>query len=901
MDDRPHIVVVEDEVTQRDMLVDYLSRHQFRVNGVENGAALRRLVDRELPSLVMLDVGLPGEDGFALARWLRERSSRIGIIMVTAASDTHDRVVALETGADDYIAKPFEARELLARVQSVLRRTELRDARELQAAIAQVLRAISHADFDLETVLQTVVRTVATLTRADGAILWRCRDGAYHYTAGHLVAPELENIERATPIRPGEATLIGRAALQQTTVQIVDAWTDPSYSPKQEARLGGFRSMLAVPLVRDGVPIGMLSVARHAVDPFTPQQVSLIDSFADQAVIAIENARLFDESQQRAVELEESNRQKEQVLGELHAVLDTIDYGVLFMDRDLRARVANRAFRKMWGISEAFIATHPTMADLINYNRYNSVYKVPETEFDAYVARRVEAIRAGMTTPIEMHRADGIILRYGGVVLPDGGRLLTYYDITESKHREGELRETLEQQKAAAEVLQVINSSPGDLAPVFDAVLEKALHLCEATFGSLLRFDGEFFHRAAIRNFPPPLAERNRPIPPFPGSALERLLWGEPFAMIEDITVDQVTRSGDPGRLVMVAAGARTAIWVALRKDDTLLGAFVAYRQEVRPFSAKQIALLQNFSAQAVVAMENARLITETRDARDAAETALRNLQAAQASLVQAQKMAALGQLTAGIAHEIKNPLNFVNNFSALSNELLTELKDMAAPALTALDQATRADIDETIATLTGNLDKIAEHGRRADNIVKSMLEHSRGVSGERRAVDLNGLIDDALNLAYHGARAQDQSFNVALERDFQSGLAPIEVAPQEITRVFLNLFSNGFYAATTRARNGGSGAFCPTLGVSTREAGETVEITVRDNGIGIPPEIRDRLFQPFFTTKPAGEGTGLGLSLSYDIVAQQHGGTISVDSEPGAFTEFTILLPRRTATAVAA
>ncbi|MGE3784225.1 MAG: sensor histidine kinase, partial [Alphaproteobacteria bacterium] len=164
-----------------------------------------------------------------------------------------------------------------------------------------------------------------------------------------------------------------------------------------------------------------------------------------------------------------------------------------------------------------------------------------------------------------------------------------------------------------------------------------------------------------------------------------------------------------------------------------------------------------------------------------------------------------------------------------------------------------------------------------------------------------NGLIDDALNLAYHGARAQDQSFNVALERDFQSGLAPIEVAPQEITRVFLNLFSNGFYAATTRARNGGSGAFCPTLGVSTREAGETVEITVRDNGIGIPPEIRDRLFQPFFTTKPAGEGTGLGLSLSYDIVAQQHGGTISVDSEPGAFTEFTIRLPRRTATAVAA
>ena len=181
------------------------------------------------------------------------------------------------------------------------------------------------------------------------------------------------------------------------------------------------------------------------------------------------------------------------------------------------------------------------------------------------------------------------------------------------------------------------------------------------------------------------------------------------------------------------------------------------------------------------------------------------------------------------------------------------------------------------------------------------MLEHSRGVSGERRAVDLNALIDEALNLAYHGARAQDQSFNIALERDFQPGLAPIEVAPQEMTRVFLNLFSNGFYAANKGARDSGNGAFRPTLAVTTREVGEAVEITVRDNGTGIPPEIRDRLFQPFFTTKPTGEGTGLGLSISYDIVTQQHGGTITVDSDPGAYTAFTIRLPRRASTGEAA
>jgi signal transduction histidine kinase len=194
---------------------------------------------------------------------------------------------------------------------------------------------------------------------------------------------------------------------------------------------------------------------------------------------------------------------------------------------------------------------------------------------------------------------------------------------------------------------------------------------------------------------------------------------------------------------------------------------------------------------------------------------------------------------------------------------------------------------------LTGNLEKIAEHGKRADGIVKSMLEHSRGVSGERREVDLNALVDEALNLAYHGARAQDAGFNITLERELDPAVPPIELAPQEMTRVFLNLIGNGFYAANKRARGNGEAGYRPTLQVTTRDLGEAVEIRVRDNGTGIPPEIRDQLFQPFFTTKPTGEGTGLGLSISWDIVTQQHGGSIEVDSQPGEFTEFTIRLPR--------
>ena len=291
---------------------------------------------------------------------------------------------------------------------------------------------------------------------------------------------------------------------------------------------------------------------------------------------------------------------------------------------------------------------------------------------------------------------------------------------------------------------------------------------------------------------------------------------------------------------------------------------------------------------------ERKRAEAQIRAARDAAEAALRDLQAAQASLIHAQKMAALGQLTAGIAHEIKNPLNFVNNFAGLSIELLDELKQTAAPGMALLSDDTRTEVHEIVEMLTSNLGKIAEHGRRADGIVKSMLDHSRMGSSERQRVDINALVEEALNLAYHGARAQDQNFNITLERDFDRNIAPIELMPQDLTRVFLNLFGNGFYAADKRRREAGEAAFRPMLKVATRDLGGEVEIRVRDNGTGIAPEFRDKLFQPFFTTKPPGEGTGLGLSISYDIVTQQHGGTIEVDSSLAEFTEFTIRLPRR-------
>jgi signal transduction histidine kinase len=256
---------------------------------------------------------------------------------------------------------------------------------------------------------------------------------------------------------------------------------------------------------------------------------------------------------------------------------------------------------------------------------------------------------------------------------------------------------------------------------------------------------------------------------------------------------------------------------------------------------------------------------------------------------VQTQKLASLGQLTAGIAHEIKNPLNFVNNFSGVSSELIDELQDtLKGP----IDDKARAEIKELTDTLRGNLDKVVRHGKRADAIVKNMLLHSREGSGEHRPVDINSLVEESLNLAYHGARAEKQGFNITLERSYDPAAGQADVFPQDITRVLLNLISNGFYAATKRKADAGGG-YEPTLVASTRSLGDRVEIRIRDNGTGIPPDLKEKIFNPFFTTKPAGEGTGLGLSISHDVIVKQHGGSIEVDTEPSAFSEFIIVLPR--------
>jgi signal transduction histidine kinase len=253
--------------------------------------------------------------------------------------------------------------------------------------------------------------------------------------------------------------------------------------------------------------------------------------------------------------------------------------------------------------------------------------------------------------------------------------------------------------------------------------------------------------------------------------------------------------------------------------------------------------------------------------------------------------MASLGALTAGIAHEIKNPLNFVNNFADLSRELTVELKEDLDRAGTVLDPAVAADVPDLLQQLEMNLSKIKEHGVRADGIVRSMLLHSRGQSGQQpQPTDVNALARDAVNLAYHGMRANDSGFQIGLDIELDPAARPIEAIPQDLMRAFLNIANNACYAAYRRKAPGGG-----RVGLRTRALdGGGIEVRIRDNGDGIPDQVRSRIFEPFFTTKPAGQGTGLGLSICHDIIVGVHGGTMTVETEPGAFTEFIITLPNR-------
>jgi signal transduction histidine kinase len=265
-------------------------------------------------------------------------------------------------------------------------------------------------------------------------------------------------------------------------------------------------------------------------------------------------------------------------------------------------------------------------------------------------------------------------------------------------------------------------------------------------------------------------------------------------------------------------------------------------------------------------------------------EKAYAVLKLTQAQLIQSEKMASLGELTAGIAHEIQNPLNFINNFSEVNVELIENMQDE-------INKGNNTEVNAIAHDIKENERKISHHGKRADTIVKGMLQHSRTTSGKKESTDINALADEYLRLSYHGLRAKDNTFNANFQTDFEDHLGTIKVVPQDIGRVLLNIYNNAFYSINEKKKQL-NGNFEPSVFVSTRSLGNNIEITVRDNGCGITQKVLDKIYQPFFTTKPVGQGTGLGLSLSYDIITKGHGGEMKVETKEGEFAAFVIQLP---------
>jgi two-component system, NtrC family, sensor kinase len=452
-----------------------------------------------------------------------------------------------------------------------------------------------------------------------------------------------------------------------------------------------------------------------------------------------------------------------------------------------------------------------------------------------------------------------------------------------------ELRQSLQQQIATADVLKVISRSTFDLKVVLGTLVKSAAQLCDANTATITREKNGAFYRAEAYGFSLEFMDfvQDIPIKAEQGSASGRSLLEGRVVHIPDVKADREYTWVEAQKL----GDFRTILAVPMLRERVPIGVLTLSRSDVRPFTDKQIELVTTFADQAAIAIENVRLFESVEVRTRELAASLEDLRTTQDRLVQTQKLASLGQLTAGIAHEIKNPLNFVNNFSGISAELIGELQEALTDV--SLSEKKHSEITELMHTLRINLDKVVQHGKRADAIVKNMLLHSREGSGEHRPVDINAIVEESLNLAYHGARAEKQGFNITLERSLDPTAGEVDIFPQDITRVLLNLISNGFYAATKRKAQADNNAYEPTLAASTRNLGDRVEIRIRDNGTGIPPEVKEKMFNPFFTTKPAGEGTGLGLSISHDIVVKQHSGSIDVDTQPGEFAEIRIILPR--------
>ncbi|HME24585.1 MAG TPA: GAF domain-containing protein [Acetobacteraceae bacterium] len=825
--------------------------------------------------------------------------------------------------------------ELQARTAALAQRnSEYGERIEQQSATIDVLKVMSASPDDTQPVFDLITRHAQELCDGTAAAIFEFDGKLVHMRSVHGERDPVGFAKylAAFPMAPDRGSISCRAILDRQVIHIRDTDADSELWPI--LRDLDVKSQLSIPLLRDGTAIGVFSLNSKEPGGFSDSQVALFQTFAEQAVIAITSAETYRELQARTAALAARNSEYGERIEQQSATIDVLKVMSSTPDdtQPVFDLIVQRAQELCNGRAAVIFefdgklvhlrSVSKGASDQAGFELYKALFPTvpnramlacwPVLDKKIVHIRNIDAetglhpnVRRGQKSVLALPllrdgAVIGVILlnswETGGFTDSQVALLQTFAEqaviaITSVanfralRERTAELTRSVAELQALEEVLRAVNSSL-DLDTVLATIISRAVQLSEADEGTIYEFDDaeEVFVPKSAYGMTAERVEalRDRRI------RIGETPLGDSAAMRAPLHIPNLTETFDPDSVrELVNAGIHALLAVPLLREDKVVGGLVIRRRAAGGFAPTIPTLLQTFAGQCVLAIENARLFQEARRARTAAETALVDLRRAQDRLVQSEKMASLGQLTAGIAHEIKNPLNFVNNFAELSVDLLDELNDAVSANL-------RAEIDELTATLKGNLEKIAQHGKRADSIVKNMLLHSRSGPSEHRAIELNSTVEEALNLAYHGARAAIPGFNITLEKDLDPAAGKVDLYPQEFIRVMLNLISNGFYAARQRAEQTADQGFEPTLRLTTRNLGEQVEIRVRDNGTGISEAVRGKIFEPFFTTKPAGEGTGLGLSLSYDIVVKQHSGQLIVDSQPDQFTEFAISLPRR-------